>query len=152
AAIHRWFPLSRLRACTCRTMVRHPQWTSPHCRTCAGCHRERPYSRLFRTLSFLSPGRQYLPAFWWWPAATVQITGTAIRMDLTTVSLQDHRMCNLYNLTTNQEAMRRLFAIARDHSGNLEPSRDVYPDQPAPVIRLGADGGRELAPLVWGMP
>lgn len=61
-------------------------------------------------------------------------------------------MCNLYNLTTNQEAMRRLFAMARDHSGNLEPSRDVYPDQPAPVIRLGADGGRELAPLVWGMP
>lgn len=61
-------------------------------------------------------------------------------------------MCNLYNLTTNQEAMRRLFRVDRDRFGNLEPSIDVYPDRSAPVLRLDADGGRELAPLVWGMP
>jgi putative SOS response-associated peptidase YedK len=61
-------------------------------------------------------------------------------------------MCNLYNLTTNQEAMRRLFRIGRDLFGNLEPSLDVYPDRPAPVIRTGADGDRELVALTWGMP
>lgn len=48
--------------------------------------------------------------------------------------------------------MRRLFRIEHDHFGNLEASLDVYPDRTAPVIRTGADGRRELAPLVWGMP
>jgi hypothetical protein len=31
-------------------------------------------------------------------------------------------MCNLYNLTSTQEAMRRLFRIGGDLLGNLEPS------------------------------
>lgn len=61
-------------------------------------------------------------------------------------------MCNLYNVTTSQEAMRRLFRIGRDTFGNLEPSLDVYPDRPAPVIRPGPDGERELVSLTWGMP
>lgn len=61
-------------------------------------------------------------------------------------------MCNLYNLTTTQDAMRRLFRAGRDLLGNLEPSLDVYPDRPAPVVRMAPDGVREIAPLVWGMP
>lgn len=64
----------------------------------------------------------------------------------------DHLMCNLYNVTTSQEAMRRLFRVGRDLFGNLEPSLDVYPDRPAPVIRVAEDGERELVPLTWGMP
>lgn len=61
-------------------------------------------------------------------------------------------MCNLYNITTTQEAMRRLFRVERDTFGNLEPSLDVYPDRPAPVVRNAPDGVRELAALTWGMP
>lgn len=38
-----------------------------------------------------------------------------------------------------------------DSLGNLEPSLDVYPDRPAPVIR-NTGSGRELASLTWGMP
>jgi putative SOS response-associated peptidase YedK len=56
-------------------------------------------------------------------------------------------MCNLYNITTTQEAMRRLFRVEHDTFGNLESSLDVYPDRPAPVIRKGRDGKRELAAL-----
>ncbi|MFC0199669.1 SOS response-associated peptidase [Paracoccus rhizosphaerae] len=60
-------------------------------------------------------------------------------------------MCNLYNLTTNQQAIRDLAQVMNDSLGNLEPSIDVYPDRAAPVVRNTAEG-RELARLSWGMP
>ncbi len=60
-------------------------------------------------------------------------------------------MCNLYRITTNQQAIRDFVAATHDSIGNLEPSMDVYPDRPAPVVR-NTDGGRELASLTWGMP
>lgn len=60
-------------------------------------------------------------------------------------------MCNLYSLTTNQQAIRDLAQVMQDTLGNLEPSLDVYPDRPAPVVRNTAEG-RELARLTWGMP
>ncbi|MBP1852722.1 putative SOS response-associated peptidase YedK [Rhizobium halophytocola] len=59
-------------------------------------------------------------------------------------------MCNLYNVTTTQEAMRA-FTKAIDRLGNLEPSLDIYPDKVAPVIRNHA-GEREMSMLTWGMP
>lgn len=61
-------------------------------------------------------------------------------------------MCNLYTLSTNQDAIRRLFRVTRDLFGNLPPALEVYPDRAAPVVRLGEGGEREIAPLVWGMP
>ncbi|MTE00798.1 SOS response-associated peptidase [Paracoccus sp. YIM 132242] len=60
-------------------------------------------------------------------------------------------MCNLYNLTTNQQAIRDIAGVLRDALGNLEPGLDIYPDRPAPVVRNTAQG-RELARLTWGMP
>jgi putative SOS response-associated peptidase YedK len=59
-------------------------------------------------------------------------------------------MCNLYNVSTNQEAIRALTS-AMDHLGNLQPSLDVYPDRPGPVVRNAAEG-QEMAMLTWGMP
>lgn len=62
-------------------------------------------------------------------------------------------MCSLYSQTTAKEAMRRLFAdIARwqDTTGNIE-SGDVYPDRPAPILRLDDDGVR-LQMARWGLP
>ena len=61
-------------------------------------------------------------------------------------------MCNLYNVTTTQEAIRQFTRALRDLTGFNEPSRDVYPGTLAPVVRIGTDGQREIAPLTWGMP
>jgi putative SOS response-associated peptidase YedK len=54
-------------------------------------------------------------------------------------------------MTTNQEAIRRLFRIDVDTAGNLPPMPGVYPDYAAPIVRASA-AGRELAMARWGMP
>lgn len=61
-------------------------------------------------------------------------------------------MCNLYNVTTTREALIALTRAMRDTTGFNEPSRDIYPGTLAPVVRVGPDGEREVAPLTWGMP
>ena len=38
-------------------------------------------------------------------------------------------MCNLYSLTTNQDAIRRQFRVERDLAGNLPPLPAIFPDQ-----------------------
>jgi putative SOS response-associated peptidase YedK len=45
-------------------------------------------------------------------------------------------MCNLYSMTTNQKAIRDLFKVGRDTSGNLPPLPAIFPDQMAPVVRV----------------
>ena len=60
-------------------------------------------------------------------------------------------MCNLYSITKNQDAIRRLFGVTKDSAGNLPPLPGVFPDYPAPIVRNnGAD--RELTMARWGMP
>jgi putative SOS response-associated peptidase YedK len=44
-------------------------------------------------------------------------------------------MCNLYSITTNQEAVRALFRIMNRYVGNLPPMPGVFPDYHAPVVR-----------------
>lgn len=61
-------------------------------------------------------------------------------------------MCNLYNVTTTQQAILQWTDAMRDLAGNLEPSLQVYPNYKAPVVRNAPDGVRELAMLTWGMP
>jgi putative SOS response-associated peptidase YedK len=61
-------------------------------------------------------------------------------------------MCNLYSITRNQEAIRRLFRVMRDLTGNLPPLPAVYPDTMAPIVRLARDGERELSMMRWGFP
>jgi putative SOS response-associated peptidase YedK len=61
-------------------------------------------------------------------------------------------VCNLYSVTTNQEAIRRLFRVGRDLTGNLPPLPGIFPDYMAPVVRVAADGERELTMMRWGMP
>jgi putative SOS response-associated peptidase YedK len=60
-------------------------------------------------------------------------------------------MCNLYSLTRTQDAMRSLFRVTKDVTGNLPPMPGIFPDYPAPIVRM-ADGERELAMARWGMP
>jgi putative SOS response-associated peptidase YedK len=61
-------------------------------------------------------------------------------------------MCNLYSVTTNQEAIRRLFVVAEDRTGNLPPLSAIFPDQMAPIVRVAAGGERELVLARWGIP
>jgi putative SOS response-associated peptidase YedK len=62
-------------------------------------------------------------------------------------------MCNLYSMTKNVDAIRRLFGVdlSQDHTGNLPSMPGIFPDYPAPIVRNG-DGGRELVLARWGMP
>ncbi len=60
-------------------------------------------------------------------------------------------MCNLYNVTTTQEAIRQFTEAAIDGLGNLEPSLDIYPDYKAPIVR-NTPKGREMAMVRWGLP
>jgi putative SOS response-associated peptidase YedK len=60
-------------------------------------------------------------------------------------------MCNLYSVTTNQEAIRQLFRVVNRYVGNLAPMPGVFPDYTVPIVRTGADG-RELVTARWGMP
>lgn len=60
-------------------------------------------------------------------------------------------MCNLYNISTNQDAIIAITRALRGNVGNLEPSLDIYPDRPAPVVR-NAGGEREFAMVTWVCP
>jgi putative SOS response-associated peptidase YedK len=54
-------------------------------------------------------------------------------------------------MVSNQEAMRRLFGILIDSTGNLPPLPGIFPDYATPIVRNGPEG-RELALARWGMP
>jgi|tagenome__1003787_1003787.scaffolds.fasta_scaffold20988082_4 putative SOS response-associated peptidase YedK len=58
-------------------------------------------------------------------------------------------MCNLYSMTTNQKAIRDLFKVTRDTTGNLPPLPAIFPDQLASVVRVN-EGERELTIMRWG--
>jgi putative SOS response-associated peptidase YedK len=59
-------------------------------------------------------------------------------------------MCNLYSMTKNVDAIRKLFG-GRNNAGNLPSLPGIFPDYPAPVVR-NAKGDREIAMMRWGMP
>lgn len=62
-------------------------------------------------------------------------------------------MCNLYSMTKNQDAIRRLFKVTRDDTGNLPSFPAIFPDNEAPVIRgSSVPGERELIMMRWGFP
>ena len=61
-------------------------------------------------------------------------------------------MCNLYSLTKGQSAIRDLFAVRHDRTGNLPSYPGIFPDQMAPLVRVGEGGERELVMARWGMP
>lgn len=55
-------------------------------------------------------------------------------------------------MVTNQQAIRALFRVRNDRAGNLPPLPGIFPDQSAPIVRIGTDGERELVMARWGMP
>ena len=61
-------------------------------------------------------------------------------------------MCNLYSMTSNVEALRRLFGRFEGDTTNLPPFEEIYPGKPAPVLRRVAGGGLRLETMRWGFP
>jgi putative SOS response-associated peptidase YedK len=61
-------------------------------------------------------------------------------------------VCNLYSITSTQKAIIDLTRALRDVAGNVPSLPGVFPDYPAPIVRTGPDGVRELAMARWGMP
>ena len=60
-------------------------------------------------------------------------------------------MCNLYAMTTSQQAIREIAGAMRDRTGNLPPLPAIFPDYAAPIVRNHPEG-RELTMARWGMP
>lgn len=60
-------------------------------------------------------------------------------------------MCNVYSLTRPQAALRRLFKIDDDLTGNLPPLPGIFPDMMAPVI-LSDSGRVQMQMMRWGFP
>ncbi|XWN33281.1 MAG: hypothetical protein ROR55_09505 [Devosia sp.] len=61
-------------------------------------------------------------------------------------------MCNLYSITTTQEAMRRLFDVKQDRLGNFGGQPALFPDGEIPIVREAKEGRRELVECRWGFP
>ena len=57
-------------------------------------------------------------------------------------------MCNLYSMTTNQDAMRRLFS-AVDKLGNQPPLPGIFPDMEVPIV-TGPGSDRNVVRARWG--
>lgn len=61
-------------------------------------------------------------------------------------------MCNLYSLgRQGPAALRALFGVEHDESGNWPERPAIFPDQMAPVVVLG-ERGRVLTSMRWGIP
>ncbi len=59
-------------------------------------------------------------------------------------------MCNLYSMTTNREAIIRLFRVGHNRAAAFEPRTAIFPGNAAPVVRTADDGDRELIVMTWG--
>jgi putative SOS response-associated peptidase YedK len=55
-------------------------------------------------------------------------------------------------MTKGQQAILELTRAMSDKTGNLPQMPGIFPDYPAPIVRTGSDGVRELAMARWGMP
>jgi putative SOS response-associated peptidase YedK len=61
-------------------------------------------------------------------------------------------VCNLYSMTRARDAIGRLFRVDRDRTANQPPLAAIFPDQLAPVVRVGRDGVRVMEAMRWGFP
>jgi putative SOS response-associated peptidase YedK len=60
-------------------------------------------------------------------------------------------VCNLYSMTSAQDAIRQLFDGLDDRVGNLPSLPSIYPDYQAPVVSLSEDKP-VLSMMRWGLP
>lgn len=61
-------------------------------------------------------------------------------------------MCNRYRIEVEFDELWHAARPQSDMTNRANPTIEVFPDKPGPVIRNSADGERELVNLTWGMP
>ena len=59
-------------------------------------------------------------------------------------------MCNLYSLNGTREEIGKYLKVSDNRMASFEPQLTLFPAGIAPVVRLAADGERELVNLSWG--
>jgi hypothetical protein len=98
-------------------------------------------------------GNALQSATWNLNISRVALSSTSpMNMDSARRARYPAHMCNLYSLTKGQAAIRDLFRVSSDRTGNLPLFLGIFPDQMAPIIRRDEDGERELVMARWGMP
>lgn len=60
-------------------------------------------------------------------------------------------MCGRYSITLPVEALRRMFAVEGGVIPNWPARYNVAPTQDVPLVRLNAEGARELVAARWGL-
>src|SRR5262245_38827070 len=60
-------------------------------------------------------------------------------------------MCGRYSITSNFEAVRRLFKLPGPMPNWRQPRFNLAPTEDAPVVRLNRQAERELVALRWGL-
>ena len=61
-------------------------------------------------------------------------------------------MCNRYRIEVEFDELWHTARPQSDMTNRANPTTEVFPDKPEPVIRNNAEGERELINLTWGMP
>ncbi len=61
-------------------------------------------------------------------------------------------MCNLYSVKVGQKHIASTAGALRDLTGNMPPLPAIFPNRPAPIVRVAPDGVRELVMARWGFP
>ncbi|MGD9667849.1 MAG: SOS response-associated peptidase [Hyphomicrobiaceae bacterium] len=59
-------------------------------------------------------------------------------------------MCNLYSLTTNRQAVLRVFRVSDNRAAAFESKDAIFPGHTAAVVRVAEDDVRELVNMSWG--
>lgn len=60
-------------------------------------------------------------------------------------------MCGRLVIDLSPEMITEIYGIIRDIERELNPRYNVTPSQTIPIVRVDADGGRELAFVRWGL-
>src|SRR5436190_19561358 len=88
-------------------------------------------------------GRSSAPSSHRWPARTAKLS---TRWTSCSRGFEVARMCNLYRLTTANQAVAHLFDVIEGQVGNAGMG-EVYPGRTGIVAAKG-----ELRSMVWGFP
>src|SRR5262245_35103718 len=59
-------------------------------------------------------------------------------------------MCNLYSVRTSRAALARKFGLSDNRMAAVPALPAIFPGHAAPIIKVGADGERELSLSSWG--
>jgi putative SOS response-associated peptidase YedK len=59
-------------------------------------------------------------------------------------------MCNLYSLTRAPAAIAALFRVPHNRAVAYTPKPAIFPGHTAPIVRMTADGDREMVEMSWG--